>query len=325
MKRLLSKYGRLFLALVGLLVIAGMVMKVGPDKVWGIVSGAGIWLPLVFALDIGWMTVEGIGLYVLYGPERRNISLSRWVQATLTQYATFVVVPVGRASSEVARAGILASEIGKSRAAAGAALMQAFTLVTNALVSSLCLAVVFATTRHTGLTALLSVNILATGGIGLAIYLVLRHVKLGGVLGRRFHKLATHGPKIDARVNESRPYHFACLCFCVLGRLIQTIQYGVIFLAVVGVFSVPFSFVAEGIQLVARSMGDAVPNQVGVTEGAFALAAGALELSEHPEKAISIALLGRVSNLSVAGLCALALQFFPKQARRVADESAEVA
>jgi hypothetical protein len=193
--------------------------------------------------------------------------------------------------------------------------MQSLTLATNGALSLACLAAVISTTRHAGLSALLTFNLVATGGLGVALYLVLRHVKVGGFLGQRFERLRQFGPEIDVHVRESTPRHLPALGFCVLGRAIQTIQYGVIAFAVVGYFSGSNALIAEGIQLVGRSMGDAVPNQVGVTEGAFALCAGALSLAEHPEKAISIALLGRVSNLSVAGLCALGLQFLPRSRR----------
>lgn len=321
MRKFLSTYGRAILAVVGLIAIGFLIHQVGPDKVLSAIVGAGAWLPLILALDFGWMAVEGIGLYVLYGRAREGITLNDWLKATFLQYATFVVVPMGRASGELARAGALANAVGKSRAAAGAALMQSLTLTANGLLSAACLGVVLLTTRHPGLTTLLGINVLATGGLGVSLYLVLRHVKIGGFFARRFERLSQFGPELDVYVRESRSLHLPALGFCVLGRLIQTVQYGLIFFAIVGTTSASSAFVAEGIQLVGRSMGDAVPNQVGVTEGTFALLAGALHLAEHPDKAISLALLGRVSNLSVAGLCALGLQLLPKRRATVAVEA----
>jgi hypothetical protein len=321
MRKFFSTYGRLILAVVGLLAIALLVHQVGPQKVLATILGAGAWLPLILALDLSWMAVEGVGLYVLYGRARENITLVDWLKATFLQYATFIVVPVGRASGELARAGALGPIVGKSQAAAGAALMQSLTLTANGLMSAICLTMVLLTTRHAGLTTLLGVNILVTGGLGVSLYLILRHVHVGGFVGKKFQKLAKFGPELDVYVRESQGRHLSALGFCLLGRLIQTAQYGLIFFAVVGTTSVSSAFVAEGIQLVGRSMGDAVPNQVGVIEGAFALCAGALNLAEHPEKAISLALLGRVSNLSVAGMCALGLQLLPKRRPAVAVEA----
>lgn len=314
-KQFFSSYGRYLLAAVGVTVIALLIYKIGPREVLATVVGAGAWLPLILALDFCWLAVEGLALLVIYGEQRKQISLRDWIQATLVQYASFVILPMGRVSSEVARAGVLGPIVGKSRAAAGAALMQSLTLMTNGLVSALCLLVLFLTAWHTGLSALLTFNLFATGGVGVVLYLVLRHVRIGGFLGKRFQRLSQFGPDIDVHVKKSASQHLPAFGFCLLGRGIQTLQYGVIVFAVMGSFSVTNAIIAEGIQVVARSMGDAVPNQVGVTEGVFALCAGALSLADHPEKAISIALLGRVSNLSVAGLCALGLQLLPRATR----------
>lgn len=198
--------------------------------------------------------------------------------------------------------------------------MQSMTLTSNALMSALSLLALTLTVQHAGVAALLGANVLLTGGLGVAFYLVLRHVRLGGFLGRRFKKLALLGPEVDAVVTESRDRHFHALLFTFLGRCVQAAQYGVILYAVVGASSVAGGLIAEGIQLMGRSAGDAVPSGVGVVETAFTLGAGALSLAGEPDKAISIALLGRLSNVLVAGLCALVLQLLPARAEEPADE-----
>jgi hypothetical protein len=118
---------------------------------------------------------------------------------------------------------------------------------------------------------------------------------------------------MDEHFQESRGRHRSAIAFCLAGRSVQVVQYGVILFAVTGAVSLSSTLITDGIQLVGRGLGDMVPNQVGVTEGAFAAFAGALGLSEHPERAIAIALIGRVSNLSVAALCALSVQLFPRR------------
>ncbi len=312
MARFFSRFGRYLLGLLGLLALGVLVHELGPDAIITTLVQAGVWLPLILLLDLGWMAVESGAVLVLYGSKARRIRTLDWFRALFVHYATFVVVPVGRASAEIARAGVLAPQVGKTRAAAGAAVMQSLTLTTNSVVSMVCFAFLMWTTRDQAASALMSINILVTGTLGVALYLVLRHVKLGGALGRRFSKLSKWGPEIDEHVRESRGRHAAAFGICVASRLVQALQYTVILHAVSGEFSAAMGLVAEGIQLGARSMGDAIPNQVGVTEGAFALCATAVGLEGMPEKAVAIALLGRVSNLSVAALCALALQFFGK-------------
>lgn len=312
MARFFSRFGRYLLAVLGLFAIGILVRELGVDAVLETLVQAGVWLPLILLLDIGWMAVESGAALNLYGPKAKAVRLQDWLRAVFVHYATFVVVPVGRASAEVARAGVLSPRVGKTRAAAGAAVMQSLTLTANSMVSAVCFIALMTTSKHQAASALMSVNMLATGTLGVGLYLVLRHVKVGGFLGRRFSKMSQWGPEIDEHVREGRRRHSTALMICVGARLVQALQYGVILYAVSGSFSASGALISEGIQLGARTMGDAIPNQVGVTEGAFALCAGAVGLEDFPEKAVAIALLGRISNLSMVGFCALSLQFLPK-------------
>ena len=80
----------------------------------------------------------------------------------------------------------------------------------------------------------LSLNALGSGVLGLGLYLVCRRVRWGGWLGRRIAALRQHGPEIDAVLREAPRFPLRALVICVLGRLIQVTQYGVILLAVGG-------------------------------------------------------------------------------------------
>lgn len=224
-----------------------------------------------------------------------------------------MVVPVGRASAEIARAGLLGKHVGKPRAAAAAAVMQSFTLMANAMLSVFCLFAVWHAARSQTLLGAIGLNIAITFGLGLLSYLLLRHVRVGGTFGRLFPKLSQTGQDLDTQIRESSPRHARALFVCFCGRTLQVVQYGVIFFAVVGSVSAADALTAQGIQLVSRTLGDAVPNQVGVTEAAFAAGADALGLAGHSEKAVAIALLARLSNLSMAGFCALIAQFLPRK------------
>lgn len=306
------RYGRWFLLAVGLGAAVWLVHSVGPASVWQSIVDAGPYLPVIFALDFLWVAIEGLALLVLLGKAARQIPVRAWIEALLVHYTTMVVLPVGRAGAEVARATLLSRHVGSSRAAAAGALMQSFTLLGNAAMSGACLAFVIAATTRTELSALLFANVLATMTLGSGLYLVMRQAKIGGVLGRRFKKMAHWGPELDVHFVEGRPRHMLAGLLCFVGRSVQTLQYGVIFFAVAGTFTVASTFVAQGIHLVGAGVGDMVPNQVGVTEGAYRLFAGALGLAAQPEKAVAIALLARVSNLTVAGLCAIGVQMLPR-------------
>lgn len=308
----LKRYGRWLLLLLGLGAVVYLVMSLGAGLVLDALLAAGPWLPLVLALDLGWVVAEGFALLLLYGAPARCIPVRDWVQATLVQYVTMVVLPVGRAGAEVARATMMSKHVGPGLATASGALMQSLTLVSNALISVVCLLFVLAYTKASALSTLLAVNVAATLFLGGGLYLVMRRVKIGGFLGQKFESMAHLGPELDRHVKESAPRHPAAVLLCVLARAVQTAQYGVILLAVTGGAAISGMFVAQGIHLVGAGLGDMVPNQVGVTEGAYRIFAGALGLAEHPERAVAIALLARVSNLMVAGACAIAVQFLPK-------------
>jgi hypothetical protein len=142
--------------------------------------------------------------------------------------------------------------------------------------------------------------------------LTLMHVRVGGFLGRRFQRLADLGPEIDREIQLTRGRRAVALLLCVLARLVQTLQYGVMLVAVTSAFSFSRMFVAQGIHLVGAGLGDMVPNQVGVTEGAFRFFAPALGLSDAPERALSVALLARVSVLCVAGLGVIIVQLLSR-------------
>lgn len=320
MRQLFTRYGRWILLVLGLGAMVFLVASIGPVRVWETIKTAGPWLPLIFVLDLSWLATEGVALLVLYGEDRRKVSVRDWAEVTMVQYTTMMVLPVGRAGAELARAAMMGRHVGKAKAAAGAALMQSFTLMVNALVSGVCLIAVVSAAQNAGLTLLLSVNAAMTFTLGVGIYLVMRHAKVGGALGKRFKKLSHWGPEMDEHFQESRSRHGTAIAFCLAGRSVQVIQYGLILFAVTGAVTVSSALITDGIQLVGRGLGDMVPNQVGVTEGAFAAFAGALNLSEHPERAISIALIGRVSNLSVAALCALGVQLLPRRRQSLTEE-----
>jgi len=312
LRTLLARFGRPLLFVLGAIALATLIGKLGPLVVWNALKGAGIWLPLIFLLDLAWLTVEGGAILMLYGSDAKKIPKVAWVEATLIHFTTFVVVPMGRASAEVARAGLMGKYVGTSKAAASGVLMQSFTLISNATLSVCSLLFVWVGARSIPLRGAIGLNIAITGVLGLGAYLLLRHVKIGGSLGRFFSKLSHAGPQLDENIQESRRRHLPALAICFSGRTLQTLQYGVIFIAITGSVDFLDAFTAQGIQLVSRTLGDAVPNQVGVTETAFAAGAQALGLAAHPEKAVAIALLARLSNLSVAGLCALLVQVLPR-------------
>lgn len=308
-----GRLARLGLLLVGALALVYLVWSVGPEVVLATLVEAGPWFPLILLLEFAWVGFEGLALLSLYGESARRISFRTWFRTGLVHFTTLLILPVGRAGAEVARATLLSKRVGGGRAAAGAALMQSLVLVANAIVSLVCAAFVPAEGVGEKLRWLLVGNAGVTFALGGGLYLVARSARIGGFLGRTFDRLRDFGPDVDAHVVESRPRHLRSLGLALLGRSVQTVQYGVLFAAVTGAFSVRDTFVSQGIHLVGAGLGDMVPNQVGVTEGAFHFFAGALGLGATPERAIAIALLARMSIFVAAGVAALVAQLVPER------------
>ena len=307
--------GRAVLLALGVSAVFGMVSHVGYAQILSAISRTAVWLPLILALDFLWVAFESGALLTLYGEQRERITWRSWLYVTLVHYTAFMLLPMGRATSEVTRAALLKNKLDRNLVAVGAALMQSLTMVSSGIVCLIAALYLLTLDHSRVLLVAVSTNAALMFFFGIASYLVLRHVKVGGALGRRFARLAAAGPGFDHMFRETAPRHPGALLVCLLARVIQTVQYGVIVLAVTGHSSLTSAWIAEGIQITARSAGDFIPNQVGVTEGAFVFFRAALGLNDAPAVAMTIALVARLSNLSVASLCALASQFWPRSKR----------
>jgi len=193
--------------------------------------------------------------------------------------------------------------VGGARAAAMAARLQAATMLGNTAISVPCwIAVALASHAGSGLAWAVLINAFGTAVIGTVLILATRRSKVGAWLGAKFPALASHGPSFDAALRAETPWAPA-IAAATLGRAFQTVQYGIILLAVGGALTVESAFVSQAIHLVGAGMGDMVPNQVGITEGAYALFADVLGLSGQTARAIGIALVARICQFSLAGTC----------------------
>jgi hypothetical protein len=92
---------------------------------------------------------------------------------------------------------------------------------------------------------------------------------------------------------------------CSIARAGQLVQYGVVLSSVGGVGGVRGAFIAHGIHLVGATIGDVVPNQLGIADATYGTFAGALGLSNAPARALSIAFVAHIAQLTMAGICVL--------------------
>lgn len=269
---------------------------------WATLVGAGVFVPVIVLLEAAFMSMDVLSLRSLIGAPARDVPLAVWVRSGLMAYAIMILFPGGRAAGEVVRATQLAPYTGGAKAAAYGTRLQAATMLGNTFISiPAAIACFWAGGASGALPWLVLGNGLVTAAIGGGILFVSRRSKLGGWVGQKFSALASHGASFDEALRDETPFGPA-LFFSSLGRAFQTVQYGIILLAVGGSLGVLSALISQGIHLVGAGAGDLVPNQAGITEGAYWMFAEALGLSADPAAAVGIALIARFCQYILAGL-----------------------
>jgi hypothetical protein len=297
---------------------------------------AGPFMILVVLFDAGWFVSEVWSHRILLGEDVHKIPWQVYVRAQLLTYVFMVLVPAGRAGAEVARAAALKKHVGGAKVAAAATTAQAISLLANTLISIPCAFVIaHAVGPEHPLTWLMILNGIVTGVIGGVIIVVSRRLRLGrfltartksasaraepegrtqsksplailriagSALGKRVQKLVHVADAFDDAVRIPRRRLFAAIGVNFLGRISQTVQYGIALVAVGGALSGYGALLAQGVHLVGAFAGDFIPNQVGVVEGTYRLFAGALGFGDDPAKSVSIALLARVDQILLASI-----------------------
>jgi hypothetical protein len=317
----LKTLARILLFVFGLGAVVYVVREAGPERVWNTLVSGGVFVPIVIALEALFMSMDVLSLRALIGAPAKNVPLSVWLRSGLTAYAIMILLPGGRAAGEVARAAQLGPHLGGgAKAAAYATRLQAVTLLGNTTISIPCaIACFIAAGPSEALPWFVLGNGIGTGILGGLVFFAARKSSLGGWLGKRFPKFNQQGASFDEALREQTPWG-PPIFFSFLGRAIQAVQYGILLLAVGGSLTVISALVSQGIHLVGAGLGDMVPNQVGITEGAYRVFAPALGLEGDPARAIGIALLARFCQFVVAavGMTVGAFSRAPKDAPRAA-------
>lgn len=316
----LKTIARVALFVFGVGAIVYVVNDAGPEHVLQTLLGAGMFVPVIVALEAAFMSMDVLSLRALIGAPARDVPLRVWVRSGLMAYSIMILFPGGRAAGEVVRAAQLAEYTGGAKAAAYGTRLQSATMLGNTFISIPCaIACFWAGGADDALPWLVLGNGLVTAVIGGGILLASRRSKLGGWLGTKFSGLAAHGASFDEALRNDTPIG-PPLLFSSLGRAFQTLQYGIILLAVGGSLGVVSALISQGIHLVGAGAGDLVPNQAGITEGAYWMFAEALGLSADPAAAVGIALIARFCQYVLAGMGLLvgALWRAPKSSAPIA-------
>ncbi len=300
-------FARLVALLAGLALVAYLVRESGPQRVASVLWSAGRWIPLVVALEIFQLVTDFFALRSILGSRWREIPTATWFRSTSVAYAMMILLPAGRAAGEVARAAIFSKPLGTPRAAKASTMLQAAYLTANGILSAVAFVVV---ATHVGATKplalLLAANVVFQAVIAGGLIAILRDARIGRWLDRlrmRFVPGAVRHPPLDADERRRIPWQAAIVC--TVGRASQVLQYGIILHAVGGVLTVSNAFIAHGIHLVGATLGDMLPNQLGVTDGAYLAFAGTLGFADDAARALSIAFLARIAQLMVTVMCVL--------------------
>jgi len=297
--------GRALLALVGLALIAYLVERAGPARVARVIGEAWRWLPVILALELVQLVSDFVSLRSILREGWRQVPASTWVRSSALAYALMILVPAGRAAGEVARATFIARHVGAPRAAAASTQLQAAYLAANGLMSAAaCAAVASRFGMSAPLALLLAANVAFQAAIATSLIAILRHGRLGRWLDRqrrRFVPGAVESPPLDPEARRRLPW--GALGASTFARTAQLVQYGVILHAVGGVVTTRNAFIAHGIHLVGATLGDLLPNQLGVVDGTYLAFAPALGFGDTPARALSIAFVAHIAQLILAAAC----------------------
>jgi len=285
--RLLGKVSRVVLGVGGLGLVAYLVTEAGAARVAAVLWQAGRWLPIIFALEVFQMGTDVLALRSILQGRWRQIPRATWLRSSALSYAMMTLLPAGRAAGEVTRATLFSKHVGTPRAATASTCLQAAYLSANGVLSlAACLAVASRFGLRAPLAMLLAGNVFFQALIAGSLLAILRAARIGQWLDRmrrRFVPGARDAAPLDPEERRRIPWRAALACS--LGRAAQTLQYGIILHAVVA------------------TLGDMLPNQLGVTDGAYRAFAADLGFAAEPARALSIAFVVRIAQLSLAAIC----------------------
>jgi hypothetical protein len=179
--------------------------------------------------------------------------------------------------------------------------LQAAALIADGLISgAVGLGIFLMVGNQEKLALMLGGNFLLAGFLGVMLFLLLHHRGFAHWVKKKFPRLAKNASE---EVTTPRYYGIIPSAWSFFGRWLQVAQYGVAVLAVGGALSARGAFVGHGIHMVGATVGAAVPNQVGVVDGAYVAFADVLGFPGAPAKALSVALVLRASQLLFASVC----------------------
>jgi hypothetical protein len=283
---------RLAFASAGVAALVLLVRSAGPAALAATLARAAPWMPLILLLEAARVSMDAVATYFALGRKARAVPITTLARAQIIGAAVSSVAPAGRAAAEAAKAALLAPWTGAAAATAAAATSQAATLLSTGLISIPCAWAAYRLTGSSAVTLALVAHAAALLVAGVAMRALMRARRLGRWLARRSVRLGRGAASFQEIARESPVLAPRATAALVAGRVLQIVQYGFLAHAAGVDVSALRALLAQGLNFLALAAGTLVPGQVGVSEGAFVLSAGALGATEAT--AMAIALLAHV-------------------------------
>ena len=278
---------RIALAALGLAGLGYLVHRIGPARLLDASTLLAPWLPLVFAIEGLRIVVDAFTSRLLYGERGALVPWPTLLRVHAIAYPANLLLPGGRAVAEGIKIAELRRYIGLERVAAAAVVGPAIALLGVFLVSLPCLAVA---AWRWGMNALSwAIAAQATSAIVAAFGLlfVARRPELGRGVAKLSASIGATTERVRLELESMGFVPLRPLASALANRALLGIEVA-LFVYAVGARGSALP-AAVGVHLVGAAIGDAVPAQLGATDGSMAFAAEPLGLTMASAVAASLA------------------------------------
>jgi hypothetical protein len=284
------------LALFGLLVIGVLVRRIGVEEVSAALARTAPVLPIAFALDAMRIACDAWSTRLLLGERGRAIPWLVLFGGHVAGHGVMNVFPAGRSASEATKAALFHPYLGAAEAVAMGASNQANTLFSSAVFSLACAGAAAIAMPDVTLVGAIVIHFMVLFVAGAGMRLAATNRTVESFFANRFPRTGAHLTRFAERSRETPIVAWGPVGAMLLGRVAQTMEYGLLAHAV-GIPAGPLEALAvQGVNFIAAAVGVLMPGQLGSSEAVFAFAADALHTDEASAMTIALA----------AHLCALA-------------------
>ena len=292
-----SRSGKLRLALgaIGLVALGFIVWRTGARAIVDALVPALVYLPGLAALELLRAVAESCATYLALGTKGRAVPRPTLLRAHIIGASLSALAPAPRVVNETIKATFFVPYVGVSAATSVGFINQAATLSGVGIFSVPCALAVFITSGASVWFWAIAVHAVVLVASGVALRGATRASAPGRVLVRWFPSVAERTAAFQEHAAQGSVWSVGPTVALVVGRAVQMAQYGIAARAVGIDAGMLQALAAEGVALVAGSVGVLVPGGVGTTDGAFTLAAGMLGTTAA--RATSLSLLMRCMQL----------------------------